>query len=276
MKKLNLITTLLALLIVLMGCKKETSCNFVYSGWTSCTNNIKTRTYTSSPSGCTGTPPADSTQRSCTLFINDLPVTDIEGTIYNTVKLGSQTWTTKNLNVSKYRNGDLIPEVQSIGVNRYDWCNLTTGAWCYYNNDTSNGSKYGKLYNWYALNDTRGLAPKGYHIPSNEEWITLLSYLGENPGHKMKETGPTHWGNENTLNTNESGFTGLPGGWRGGNEDSGGPAYFSFIGGYAKWWSSSEYNTDYAWCHYTYNGLSKLDNYKTIKQSGFSVRCIKD
>ena len=105
MKKLNLITTLLALLIVLMGCKKE--CTFVYSAWTSCSNSIQTRTYTSSPSGCTGTAPADSTQRPCVMG-----------------KIGDQIWTLTNLDVATYRNGDAIPQVQDVIA----WSNLTTGA----------------------------------------------------------------------------------------------------------------------------------------------------
>ena len=141
MKKLNLITTLLALLIVLMGCKKE--CTFVYSAWTSCSNSIQTRTYTSSPSGCSGTPPADSTQRSCVFR-----------------KIGNQIWTLKNLDVATYRNGDVIQQAK----NGNDWGIagvLKIGAWCYYDNDSSNGTTYGKLYNWYAVNDPRGLAPTG-------------------------------------------------------------------------------------------------------------------
>ena len=144
MKKLNLITTLLALLIVLMGCKKE--CTFVYSAWTPCSNNIQTRAYTSSPSGCTGTPPADSLQRSCVMG-----------------KIGNQIWALINLDVATYRNGDAIPQVQD----GYAWSNLTSGAWCYYENTTTYGSTYGKLYNWYAVNDARGLAPNGYHIPTD-------------------------------------------------------------------------------------------------------------
>ena len=126
-----------------------------------------------------------------------------------TVTIGTQVWTSKNLDVATYRNGDVIPQVQDENA----WANLTTGAWCYYNNDASNGTKYGKLYNWYAVNDPRGLAPKGYHIPTDEEWTKLSDYLGgeSEAGTKMKST--SGWYN-NGNGTNSSGFSGLPGGSR--------------------------------------------------------------
>ena len=102
-----------------------------------------------------------------------------------TVTIGSQVWTSKNLDVATYRNGDVIPQVQDENA----WENLTTGAWCYYDNDASNGTKYGKLYNWYAVNDPRGLAPNGYHIPTDAEWTQLSDYLGGGEaGTKMKST----------------------------------------------------------------------------------------
>ena len=101
-------------------------------------------------------------------------ITDLDGNSYGIKLIGNQTWTTKNLNVSKYRTGDLIPQVQDPTL----WDNLTTGAWCYYENNSANGTIYGKLYNWYAVTDSRGLAPTGYHIPNNSEFMTLINYLG--------------------------------------------------------------------------------------------------
>ena len=252
MKKLNLITTLLALLIVLMGCKKE--CTFVYSAWTSCSNSIQTRTYTSSPSGCTGTPPADSTQRPCVMG-----------------KIGDQIWTLTNLDVATYRNGDAIPQVQDVIA----WSNLTTGAWCYYENTTTYGSIYGKLYNWYAVNDSRGLAPTGYHIPTDAEWTTLATYLGGErvAGRKMKESGTSHWRfDEFTDATNSSGFTGLPGGGFNNMVFSG----FGHMNAYGFWWSSSEFNTGNAWSRdlcYAFDSASRNND---SKQNGYSVRCSKD
>ena len=169
------------------------------------------------------------------------------------VTIGKQTWTSKNLNVSTYRNGDAIPQVQDNTA----WENLTTGAWCYYENKTANGTTYGKLYNWYAVNDARGLAPKGYHIPTVEEWSITI----HEPGDFTK-------------------ITGLPGGRRAGNGD------FGIIGSNGYWWDSSAYNTDNIPFHTMEpydDDLYELEKYsdlydmeKYLKHFGFSVRCIKD
>ena len=229
--------------------REETStCNFVYSSWSTCSNNIQTRTYASSPSGCSGTPPADSIQRPCVI----LP----------SIQIGNQTWTSINLDVTTYRNGDAIPQVQ----NGIDWANLSTGAWCYYENNTANSSSYGKLYNWYAVNDPRGLAPEGFHIPTKEEWTILIDYLGGTyeAGTKMKST--TGWQN-NGNGSNTSGFSGLPGGKRDGG--------FFNIGSFGNWWSSSVY-TSTAWSgSLSFNGGHAVI-YTYLKVSGFSVRCLKD
>jgi uncharacterized protein (TIGR02145 family) len=102
------------------------------------------------------------------LLVNGCPCTDCDPPVnnYATVTIGTQVWMTKNLDVDRYRNGDIIPEVKDSIA----WANLKTGAWCYYNNDPELGKIYGKLYNWYAVNDPRGLAPAGYHIPTDAEW----------------------------------------------------------------------------------------------------------
>ena len=105
------------------------------------------------------------------------------------VTIGTQTWTSKNLDVSTYRNGEVIPEVQDSAA----WANLTTGAWCYYENNPLNGTTYGKLYNWYAVNDPRGLAPKGYHIPTDEEWSILTDYLGGQSVANLKMKSTSGW-----------------------------------------------------------------------------------
>ena len=173
------------------------------------------------------------------------------------VAIGSQTWTTRNLDVATYSDGTIIPQVTDPS----EWGNLTTGAWCYYNNDNSNGATYGKLYNWYAVagihdNDpntpNKKLAPTGYHVPSDGEWTTLTDYLGGETvaGGKMKETGTTHWPSPNQDATNTSGFTALPGGCR---NNSG---TFSYYGDYGKlgsstfWWSSLEDGSQLAWNRY--------------------------
>ena len=182
-----------------------------------------------------------------------------------TVTIGSQVWTIKNLDVATYRNGDVIPQVQDENA----WENLTTGAWCYYDNDTSNGTKYGKLYNWYAVNDPRGLAPNGYHIPTDAEWTQLSDYLGgeSEAGTKMKST--NGWEEDGNGN-NESGFAGFPGGYRF-NDGT-----FSLIGRYGYWWSATENDSNDAWsrsldCSYGY----VYRNYYN-KHYAFSVRCLGD
>lgn len=129
------------------------------------------------------------------------------------VSICDQVWMTKNLDVDKYRNGDAIPQVTSSS----EWESLGTGAWCWYNNDSANyAATYGKLYNWYAVNDPRGLAPAGWHMPSDLEWSTLATCLGGDgvAGGKMKGTGTAFWQEPNAGAINSSGFTELPGGYR--------------------------------------------------------------
>jgi len=186
----------------------------------------------------------------------------------NSVTIGRQIWTDKNLDVTRYRNGDVIDQI----TNTTDWANATTGAWCYYNNDPANGAIYGKLYNWYAVNDPRGLAPAGWHVPSDPEWTTLSTYLGGNAvaGGKMKTTGITRWTTPNTSATNESGFTGLPGGYR----NLFGSFYNVRISGY--WWSATVNDSTYAWFRYLYYDDGYLYRSLNNKKNGFSVRLVKD
>jgi len=184
------------------------------------------------------------------------------------VTIGTQTWMLKNLNVSTYRNGDPIPEVQDSAA----WSKLTTGAWCYFKNDPENGKTYGKLYNWYAVNDPRGLAPAGWHIPSEKEWTELSDFLGGDAvsGGKMKETGTIYWIEPNTDATNTSGFTGLPGGLR---FDDGG---FFLRRALGNWWSSTEFNNTKSWYCLLSRGNGRLKKVEIEKPYGFSVRCIRD
>lgn len=215
-------------------------------------------------------------------------VTDLDGNTYLTTVICNTYWTTKNLNVSRYRNGDIIPQVS----NPSEFGQLTTGAWCYYNNDPSNGQIYGKLYNWYAATDPRGLAPKGYHIPNDSEWKTLSDCLGgvNVAGGKLKSIGISLWQSPNLNATNSSGFNGIPGGKiQKGN--------FSGINQEAYWMSSSQQN---ACCcgpclvaghgvavhkdrgnlglggliYDNGNSLPALGNW--TDKMGLSVRCVKD
>jgi len=213
-----------------------------------------------------------------TTNVDSTLLTDIDGHTYPTTKICNQTWMAKNLDVARYRNGDIIPQV----TDPTEWANLTTGAWCWYNNDSATyGSVYGRLYNWYAVSDPRGLAPEGWHVPSDGEWNVLVKCLDANAdttcqncshsstaGGELKST--TGW-NITGNGTNSSGFTGLPGGNRNSNNGT-----FNHIVFYASWWSSSEYSTSSA----SYHELSINDGgvYNGIinKAYGFSVRCVKD
>lgn len=197
------------------------------------------------------------------------------------ITIGAQIWSSINLDVSTYRDGTPIPQV----TDQTTWNNLTTGAWCYYNNDPTNGETYGKLYNWYAvagiydiasLNDPslrKQLAPTGWKIPTDTDFTTLTTFLGgENvAGLEMKETGISHWTSPNSNATNSSGFTGLPGGSRSPNNRS-----FDFINNYGNWWSSSENNSLTAFYRSLFYGGSYCGSATNPKSNGFSVRCIKN
>ena len=157
------------------------------------------------------------------------------------IKICDQIWMSKNLDVSTYRNGDIIPQVTNPAI----WASLTIGAWCWYNNDSATyAATYGKLYNWYAVNDPRGLAPQGWHVPSQNEWFILGNCLGSdhNSGGRMKEVGTVHWASPNTGADNSSGFAALPGG----NCYSNG--IFNDLGNEGHFWCSTEISsTNSAW-----------------------------
>jgi uncharacterized protein (TIGR02145 family) len=182
------------------------------------------------------------------------------------VSIGVQRWAIANLNVSTFRNGDTIPEAKT----NKEWVAAGQSekpAWCYYNNDPKIGLKYGKLYNWYALNDPRGLAPEGWSLATDADWAQLSNSLGGqgSSGRKLKST--TGW-NEGDNGTNESGFNGYPGGYRVENGS------FQNIGSIGTWWSSTENKATSAFDHYLALG-SALNMGNNVKQRGESVRCIK-
>jgi uncharacterized protein (TIGR02145 family) len=217
-------------------------------------------------------------QQTLTTATSTNPV-DVDGNVYTTVTIGSQVWIKENLKVTKYRNGDPI----QTNLNNTAWENTTTGACAIYNNDAANNTTYGTLYNWYAVADSRDLCPVAWHVPSDEEWKTLEIYLGmiasdadltgfrgtaQNVGGKLKST--SLWINPNGGATNESGFSGLPGGTR---NFSGG---YNSLNSHGNFWSSTENSTTIAWYRtlYYFDGSSIRGT--TNKQNGYSVRCIKD
>ena len=194
-------------------------------------------------------------------------LTDIDGNQYATVNIGSIEIMAENLKVTKYSNGDPIPNVQDGN----EWINLSTGAWSHYNNDSQYENPYGKLYNWYAISDSRNVCPSGWHVPTDSEWTSITDFLGGDTiaGGKMKSSGTQLWSSPNTDATNESGFSGLPGGNR--RYDG----FFSKMGGDGEWWIAVDS---------TYGGLIELVSYsggigryyQVIKVKGLSVRCVKD
>ena len=195
-------------------------------------------------------------------------VTDIDGNVYKTIKIGDQWWMAENLKVTHYRDGTSIPHV----TDNNEWAGLTTGAYCAYDNNESNVDTYGYLYNWYAVGDNRNIAPNGWHVPTDEEWQTLVVYLGgySVAGGKLKEAGTEHWNSPNTGATNESGFCALPGGYR---EWSNG--ILKGMGAVAYFWLSKENNYSPAW---SVNNMypEVVYRYDYNKKYGYSVRCVKD
>ena len=206
-------------------------------------------------------------------------VTDIDGNVYQTIIIGNQEWMMENLKVTRYRNGDLIPNVTDDD----EWENTSNGAYCIYDNDPSNADTYGNLYNWYAVDDTRGLAPACWHVPTDDDWKELEMFLGmtqaqadsiecrgTNEGSKL--AGGDLWDDGDLVNNAEfgtSGFTALPGGGR---------LWGSFwdIGYGAGFWSSSvEYSTNYAWYRALGDWTSEVYRYIYYLESGMSVRCVR-
>ena len=202
-------------------------------------------------------------------------VSDIDGNNYNTIQIGQQCWTQSNLRVGKYRNGNTITNI----TNSTTWSQANSsniGAWCNYNNSITNGNIFGRLYNWYAVNDTRGLCPSGWHVPNDGEWTVLVNYLGGDSwaGGALKSTTilPTvgGWTSPNTSASNASGFTALPGGYRVTN------GTFFEVGSYGGWWSTSSTGTNLAWVRLLWYGVANVDRVSYDQRFGFSVRCIRD
>jgi uncharacterized protein (TIGR02145 family) len=195
-------------------------------------------------------------------------VTDIDGNTYRTIKIGNQWWMAENLKVTHYRNGITIP----IVADSASWSGQTSGAYCNINNDASQVAIYGRLYNWYAINDSSVIAPAGWHVASDSEWQTLVDFLGGDAvaGGKMKETGTTHWITPNVGATNESGFSALPGGFR---YDTGN---FYGFGAHGNFWSSTAAGGNVSWYRFLHCTNAGVARYSSNITAGFSIRCVKD
>jgi len=199
---------------------------------------------------------------------NDV-VTDYDGNVYHSLKIGTQVWMVENLKVTHYRDGTPIPNI----YDNEKWPHATDGAYCLVNNDSIEyKDTYGILYNFYAVNISCELCPEGWHVPSESECMILINYLGGKnvAGAKIKDKCSNLWKTGNTYATNESGFSGLPAGGRGRLGRPGDVKY------YATWWSSTIYDSLYAWHWGLYPDKNSIRSNPGHKASGFSVRCIKD
>jgi uncharacterized protein (TIGR02145 family) len=192
-------------------------------------------------------------------------IRDHDGNSYKLVKIGNQSWMVENLNVSHFRNGDEIPEAKSPE----EWITLGREgkpAWCSMQNDRENDKKYGKLYNWYAVNDPGGLAPKGSHVASDDEWTQLTNFLGGGviAALQMRTIGFTN----KTDQTNQSGFKGLPGGYRTNNGSFYGLSSFGY------WWTTTEFSGSHAWIRLLNYIECDINSLGYEKSNGLSVRCL--
>jgi uncharacterized protein (TIGR02145 family) len=198
----------------------------------------------------------------------DGSIKDFDENVYTSVVIGTQTWMIENLKTTHFNNGSEIPLI----TNNTAWSSISSQGYCWYNNDESSyKSTYGALYNWFTVN-TGNLCPSGWHVPKKEEWDILATYLGGDnfAGGKLKETGNANWLNPNLGATNESGFTGLPGGQR----DNTGT--FLFLGIVGFWWANTPSSSDWAYSRELDNDYSDFFSFNDIKKLGFSVRCVKD
>jgi uncharacterized protein (TIGR02145 family) len=195
-------------------------------------------------------------------------VKDIDGNIYPTTTIGKQVWMAENLKTTKFNDSTSIPLVIDDKV----WKSLKTPGYCWYENDPEHKELYGALYNWYTA-DAKKLCPKGWHVPTDLEWVIMVSFLGDEQtaGDKLKESGTEHWKNSITIRTDEFNFTALPAGLR---LYSG--LFPEFGESYAVWWTATSCNIDQAWNLGLYFSSSNVYRGFDIKQAGYSVRCIKD
>ncbi len=196
-------------------------------------------------------------------------VVDIDRNVYNTIIIGTQVWLKENLRVTHYNNGAPIQKV----IDTLAWTNLTSSAYCSYNNDDNIALKYGRLYNYYTVVDNRKLCPAGWHVPNDNEWQILNDFLGGNlvAGGKMKVRDTLYWESPNVGATNESEFSALPAGRQ--YHDS-----YNFLGEYTNIWSTTqcEYDSNLVWCRYLTFSLPHLCRFTYKKHYGLSVRCLKN
>jgi uncharacterized protein (TIGR02145 family) len=203
-------------------------------------------------------------------------VTDVDGNAYRTIKIGNQEWMVDNLRTTRYADESVIPQVNNITT----WQNTNMGAWSWYDTTNNYDLPYGKLYNWYAVSDVKGLCPAGWHVPTDAEWTVLVTFLdpgavvvngiqSQTAGGLMKESGLAHWVYPNDGASNQSGFTGLPGGRRTSN------GVFTMLGFEGSWWTSTA-DLDNGWLRALVYNHDYVLRGSMLKTSGYSVRCLKN
>ncbi len=195
-------------------------------------------------------------------------VMDVDGNYYKTIQIGTQTWMAENLRVTRFRNGDVIPNI----TDNSQWAGLKTAAWCNYDNDSHNNKIYGKLYNAFVLTDKRSICPEGWHIPTAAEWSVLINFSGTgNSSGALKEADTKHWSEPNTGATNSLGFTAIPGGFR----DNVGDGMFHDVNAVSMFANSTPNQFGQMICRLSYN-TSKFETFSVSKNVGTSLRCVKD
>ncbi len=204
----------------------------------------------------------------CATSLNAQVMKDVDGNVYLTTQIGTQTWMAENLKTTKFSDGTPLPFVPDDQA----WKVLKTPAYCWFNYDISNKDLYGALYNWYTVNSKK-LCPAGWHVPEDTEWTILVTFLGDPvvAGNKLKESGMKHWKNSATYSPDELGFTALPGGMR---LYSG--IFPDFAGSYAVWWTATEIDDGEAWARGLQDITTKIWKGPNNKRNGYSIRCIKD
>ena len=198
---------------------------------------------------------------------NEQIVQDIDGNEYRTTQIGTQVWMTANLQTTRYNDGIAIPLVTDQSA----FYEIKAPCMCWYNNDESTYRNYGVLYNWYAV-DTKKLCPPGWHVPSNEEWATLIEFLGgaNIAGAKLKDPGIPNWTAQSAGTQESSGFNVLPSGFRGK------AGFYSSAENATIFWASSEFDGEDAWTRYFQPGTITVGHEHGGKYHGFAIRCIKN
>lgn len=203
-----------------------------------------------------------------TFTTDPLTVSDNDGNTYHVIRIGSQLWLNENLKTTRFNDNSAINLVTGNAA----WSNLSTQGYCWYNNDIGNKNIYGAIYNWYAVSSGK-LCPAGWHVSSDNDWLTLEAFLGgaSPAGGKLKETGTSHWLPPNNGATDEFDFTALPGGWRRGDNGT-----FESVTTYGYWWTSTENDADGSWDRKIWYNDDKTFRAISPKECGMSVRCIRD